>query len=125
VIPDRSRYSSSGIATRRVVPRACLASAVVNGCGSPARICAAWACAPGASTTCSVTRNSRPARAAAAIARGSSPSSRSRPASGARKGASARSARTARTAAAIRGGSDAALSPVTGSRSAGGPAGRR
>jgi len=29
------------------------------------------------------------------------------------------------TAAAIRGGSDAALSPVTGSRSAGGPAGRR
>jgi hypothetical protein len=34
VIPARSRYPSSGIATRRVMPSACLASAVVNGCGS-------------------------------------------------------------------------------------------
>ena len=40
----RSRYSSSGIATRRVVPSACLAWAVVNGCGSRARILAACAC---------------------------------------------------------------------------------
>ena len=78
MIPARSRYSSSGIATRRVVPSACLASAVVNGCGSPARMRAARARASGASTICSATRSSSPARAAAAIARESSPSSRSR-----------------------------------------------
>jgi len=113
------------MATRRVVPSACLASAVVNGWGSRARIRTAWARAPGASTICSVTRSSRPARAAAAIARASSPSSRSRPASGARKGASARSARTACTAAATRGGSDGALSPVTGAPASGEAAGRR
>ena len=41
VTPARSRYSSSGIATRRVVPSACLASAVVNGCGSRASTAAA------------------------------------------------------------------------------------
>ena len=118
--PARSRYSSSGIATRRVVPSACLASAVVNGCGSRARIRIAWARASGASTICSVTRSSRPARAAAAIARASSPSSRSRPASGARKGAPSRSARMAFTAAAVRGGSEVAAFPA-----AGGSAGRR
>ena len=48
MIPARSRYSSRGIATRRVVPRACRASAAVNGWGSPARARAAWASAPGA-----------------------------------------------------------------------------
>ena len=47
---SRSRYSSSGITTRRVLPSAFLASAVVNGCGSPARIPAACSAAPGAST---------------------------------------------------------------------------
>ena len=75
VIPARSRYSSSGIATRRVVPSACLASAVVNGCESSASNRAARVSAPGASTICSVTRSSSPARAAAATARASSPSS--------------------------------------------------
>jgi hypothetical protein len=104
VIPARSRYSSNGIATRRVVPRACRASAAVNGWGSPARARAASASAPGASTICSVTRSSKPARAAAPIARPSSPSSRSRPASGAMNGAPARSASTARTAATTWGG---------------------
>jgi hypothetical protein len=105
VIPARSRNSSSGIATRRVVPRACRASAAVNGCGSRARARAAWASAPGASTICSVTRSSRPARAAAPRARPSRPSSRSRPASGAMNGASARSASTVRTPAITWGGS--------------------
>ena len=56
MIPARSRYSSRGIATRRVVPRACRAWAAVNGWGSPARARAASAAAPGASTICSVTR---------------------------------------------------------------------
>jgi hypothetical protein len=120
VIPARSRYSSKGIATRRLVPSACLASAVVNGWGSPARTCAARACAPGASTTCSEIRSSSPARAAAAMVFWSSPSSRSRVASGAPNGAAARSARTARTAVATRGGSDGAEGPAPA-----GPAGRR
>lgn len=99
MIPARSRYSSNGIATRRVVPRTCLASAAVNGWASFARSRTAWVCAPGASTICSVTRSSSPARAAAAIARESRPSSRNRPASGAMNGSRARSASTARTPA--------------------------
>jgi hypothetical protein len=93
------------MATRRVVPRACLASAVVNGCGSPARARAASVSAPGARTICSLTRSSRPARAAAPMARVSRASSRSRPASGARNGALARSASTARTPASTGAGS--------------------
>ena len=67
VIPARSRYSSSGIAIRRVVPRASRASAAVNGCGSPARMQAAASAAPGASTICSLIRSSSPARSAAAM----------------------------------------------------------
>ena len=88
-----------------MVSSACLASAVVNGCGSRASLVAAAASAPGASTIWSFTRNSSPARAAAAIARVSSLSARSRPDSGAMNGARSRSASTARTAAATGAGS--------------------
>ena len=101
----RSRYSSSGMATRRVVPSTWRACAAVNGCGSWARMRAASWSAPGASTTCSASRSSSPARAAAATALVSRPSSRSRAASGAANGCRARSPRSAATAACTRSGS--------------------
>ena len=86
VRPVRASSSSSGTATRRLVPSAWRAALRVNSGPSPASTSTARSSAPGSSTTPSAMRSSSPVRTSDASCRGPSPSSASRAASGASNG---------------------------------------